>query len=68
MRRDAFVLVGDERMPYSQEALDLCGVKCGQRVSDMTMLRRLARADYAALVARAVIFRVRVRVLIGAAR
>ena len=63
MKLAPFVLVGDERIPYSQEALDLCGIKCGQRVNSMKVLRRLSRAEWAGTLARQAIYRAHMRAL-----
>lgn len=59
----SWVVVGDERMAFSQAAMDLLGFKCAHVVTSCDEIERLTMAEAAVLEAAELLFRIRVRLL-----
>ena len=62
MRR-SWVVVGDERMAFSQAAMDILGFKCAHVITSLDELKRLTVAEAAVLETAELLFRIRVRLL-----
>ena len=60
-----YVVVDEDELPFSAQALEACSIKSGDRVDSFDLLERLMHAEHAALEASHTICRARIAVLLG---
>lgn len=65
MSASGFVLVGDERLPYSLAAIHAVGLSNGDRVPSMDVFQQLSAAEFAYSDALAAIYRAQIAAMLG---
>lgn len=62
---DGFVILGADRLPYPKEAIEMAGMRHGQRIESMEQWGRLRAADHAVFEASCAIFHAQMRALVA---
>jgi hypothetical protein len=65
MSAAGFLVMGDERLPYSLAAIHAAGFHNGDRITTLDELHRLADAEAACLAASDAIYRAQMSALLG---
>ena len=62
---DYYVMCGEDRLPFSREALEACGLESGARVEDIEVLEKLLKAERASLEASHAVYRAKLASMLG---